>query len=160
MNRTLVSSVAVAVALSGCAASGPAQQELEARAQKKQEALEDILNTPLTAEAYGGQGERCLSTHAYRTVEVLDDQHVLFKGSGDKLWLNKLRSRCLGLRPNETLRFQLRNNRVCELDNFQSFDSFMHAAHFSGNCTLGEFQPVTPEQVEAIEVAFREAKNS
>jgi len=160
MNRTLVSCVVVAAVLSGCAGSGPTQQELEAQAQQKQEALEDILNTPLTAEAYGGEGERCLSTHAYRSVEVLDDQHVLFRGSGDKLWLNKLRSRCVGLRPNETLRFELRNNRVCELDNFQSFDSFMHAARFSGNCTLGPFQPVTPEQAEAIQVAFQEAKGS
>jgi len=160
MYRTLVSGVVVVVALTGCAASGPGEQELEAQAQHKQEALEDILNTPLTAEDYGGKGERCLSTHAYRSVDILDDQHMLFRGSGGKLWLNRLRHRCLGLRPNDILRFELRSNRVCELDTFQSYDSFGLASRFSGNCTLGAFQPVTPEQAEAIQIAFQEAKKS
>ena len=77
-----------------------------------------------------------------------------------RLWLNRLRQRCVGLRPDEILRFDLRNNRVCDLDNFQSMDDFTHAGSISGNCILGSFMPVTPEQAEAIEVAFREARGS
>lgn len=152
--------VAAGMTLAGCAASGPSEEERAARELAKQEALADILSTPLDSADYGGEGERCLSTYAYRSVDVLDDQHVLFKGSGDKMWLNKLRQRCLGLRPDETLRFEIRNNRVCDLDSFQSVHTFLYSAQTSGNCTLGKFTPVTPEQVEAIELAFKESRSS
>lgn len=160
-NRLSAGWVLLAALLGGCASGGPEAEErraeAEARDQAKQEALEDILNTPLSSEAYTGEEERCLSTFTYRSVEVLDDQHVLFKGSGDQMWLNKLRSRCVGLRPDETLRFEIRNNRVCDLDSFQSLDRFGFL-RASATCTLGKFTPVTPEQVEAIEVAFKESR--
>ncbi len=152
----------LAAFLAGCAAGGPEAEERRAQAaaadQAKQEALQDILNTPLSSEAYTGDEERCLSSFAYRSIDVLDDQHVLFRGSGDKMWLNKLRQRCIGLRKDETLRFELRNNRVCDLDNFQALDSFGLGGQISGNCVLGKFTPVTPEQVEAIELAFKESR--
>ncbi|MEQ8857211.1 MAG: DUF6491 family protein [Pseudomonadales bacterium] len=152
--------VGISLGLVGCAASGPAAEERQAQAQARQEALQDILSTPLSAADYTGDQERCLSSYAYRSVDVLDDQHVVFKGSGERLWLNKLRTRCIGLRPDEILQFEMRNNRVCDLDNFQAMDSFMYTARTSGTCTLGKFMPVSPEQMEAIELAFKESRDS
>lgn len=155
-----VAVLSLVAVVAGCAGAGPTAAEREAAEAAKAEALEDILNTPLAAEAYGGEGDRCLSTHDYRSVEVLDDSHVLFKGRGGRLWLNTLRQRCIGLRRNDILQFELRDNRVCELDSFRSLDDLMHSVRISGTCILGEFTPVTPEQAEAIEVAFREARES
>ena len=118
--------------------------------------IADILSQPLAAEEYAVE-ERCLSTRYYDHVDVLDDQHVLFKGSGDKLWLNKLRNRCVGLRRNDVLQFRMRDSRVCDLDTFEAVSSFMWGIR-SGTCSLGTFTPVTPEQVEAIEVAVKESR--
>lgn len=135
--------------VAGCAGA-PTQEE----AEEHRQAVEDILSGPMASEEYG-EAQRCLPTYSYRSVEILDDRHVLFEGSGDKAWLNTLRNRCVGLRPNATLEFELRNNRVCELDTFQAVDNFfMFWQQSSGTCVLGDFQPVSQEQVEALEAAF------
>lgn len=152
MKRTLCLGALVCVV--GCAAQSPEQQ---AREEAKQETIADILSQPLTTEDYATE-KRCLSTRIYDQVDVLDDQHVVFRGRGDELWLNTLRSRCVGLRPNDVLQFRLRDNRLCELDNFEGVSSFMWGMR-SGICTLGSFSPVTQDQVDAIEAAVKESRN-
>lgn len=144
------------LAVAGCGANQPTPEQ-EARQAEKHEAIDQILSEPLAAEEYGSQ-ERCLSTHLYRGVEVIDDEHVLFRGSNGKYWINTLRNRCLGLRRNDTLRFELRENRVCDLDNFESVDLSGFVMRASGTCTLGTFSEVTAEQVESIKAAVAEAR--
>jgi hypothetical protein len=149
--------LAAAVLLAGCAASEAEQQEQRAREAAKQESIQDILNQPLADADYTDE-ERCLSTYAYRSVEVLDDQHVLFKGSGGRMWLNTLRQRCVALRSDDALRFDLRDSRVCDMDSFQSVDFAGYGSRTSANCTLGKFSAVTAEQVEAIRLAVTESR--
>lgn len=144
----------VAMAVAGCAGSATPEQRA-ATEQAQQEAIADILSTPLSAEEYGAEA-RCLSAHAYRSVDVLDDRHVLFKGSGDKLWINELRQRCIGLRADDVLQMELRANRLCDLDTFQGIDSFSYW-RTSGTCTLGTFTQVTPDQVDAIKLAMEKS---
>lgn len=141
--------------LAGCAGAGTSPEQ-EARETAKQETIQDILSQPLAAEEYAEQ-QRCLSSLDYDQVDVLDQEHVLFRGRGDKLWLNKLRKRCVGLDRNDVLRFRMRSNRVCDLDTFEGLSSFMWGIT-SGSCSLGTFTPVTPEQVEALEHAVKEAR--
>ncbi|MEQ8994475.1 MAG: DUF6491 family protein [Pseudomonadales bacterium] len=147
------------LALSACA-SAPEREASEAQAAAREEAIQDILTTPLAAEDYV-ESERCLSTYTYRSVDVLDDRNVLFKGPGDRAWINQLRHRCIGLRRNDTLQFELRDNRLCELDSFESVDTLFRVwSRTSATCTLGKFQPVTPEQVEALRAAVREDRRN
>lgn len=148
--------LALSLAVTGCASSEPSADQ-QAREEKKQETIDKILSEPLAADEYAAE-ERCLSTYTYRNVEVIDDEHVLFHGSGDKIWLNKLRNRCLGLRRNDTLSFELRDNRVCDLDTFEAVDLTGFVSRSSGTCTLGTFTAVTPEQVESIKAAVEEAR--
>jgi hypothetical protein len=149
----------VIVLLAGCA-SRPADEQEPSVAEATREAIQDILTTPLDADEYA-ETVRCLSTHAYRSVEVLDNQNVLFKGPGDRAWLNQLRHPCVGLRPRDTLQFRLRDNRVCDMDTFEAVDTFLRVwSRTSAMCSLGQFQPVTPEQVEAIRAAVKEARES
>jgi hypothetical protein len=147
------------LALTACM-SAPEREASEAQAAAREEAIQDILTTPLAAEDYV-ESERCLSTYAYRSVEVLDDRNVLFKGPGDRAWINQLRHRCIGLRRNDALQFELRDNRLCELDSFESVDTLFRVwSRTSATCTLGKFQPVTPEQVEALRAAVREDRKN
>lgn len=148
--------VSVLAGLVGCAGAGPSPEQ-QASEAAKHEAIEDILNKPLSAEEYA-QKERCLSARAYHRVDVLDDGHLVFKGMGDKVWLNQLRNRCVGLRRNDILQFDMREPRLCDLDTFQSISPFMGGIS-SSVCALGKFTPVTPEQVKAIELAVKEARD-
>lgn len=149
--------LAIVLLLAGCAAAEAEREEQQAQEAAKKETIQDILSQPLADEDYS-EDERCLSTYTYRSVDVLDDQHVLFKGSGDRLWLNTLRQRCVGLRSQDSLRFELRDHRLCDMDRFQSVDTFGFMSRTSATCTLGKFMPVTAEQVEAIEAAVRESR--
>ncbi|MDZ7668794.1 MAG: DUF6491 family protein [Gammaproteobacteria bacterium] len=141
----------------GCASVEATQEERQAREAAKKESIQDILSQPLANEDYSEE-ERCLSTYSYRSVDVLDDQHVLFKGTGGRLWLNTLRQRCVGLRAQDTLSFELRDNRLCDMDRFESVDTFAYMTRTSATCTLGKFSPVTAEQVQAIEAAVKESR--
>ena len=156
----MTSSLIVLMWLAGCAGSAPSPEQRQALEQAKEEAIEDILNTPLAAEDYNTEDSRCLSSHEYRSVDVLDDQHVVFRGSGERLWMNQLRTRCVGLRQDEVLRFEMRSNRVCDMDTFQSLDQGLGFIRASGTCTLGTFTPITPEQLEAIELAVKESRKA
>jgi hypothetical protein len=152
--------VTVLVLAGGVAVSAEeAEAPVEAAdTRTRAEAIDEILSQPLDESEYV-EAVRCLSPHAYRNVRVLDDQHVLFEGSGERAWLNRLRNRCIGLRPNATLRFRMRDSRLCELDTFEAVDTMLRGMdRVSATCSLGRFTPVTPEQVEAIRGAVDEGR--
>ena len=139
-----------AVALSGCA-SDPAEEA--ARQQQVSEQIDTILTQPLGEEDYGG-GERCISTSLYDSVKVLDTRHVLFKGRGDRLWVNTLRNTCVGLRKRDVLQFDIRGSQICNLDTFTAVTNNFGWQRTSATCSLGDFSPVTAEQVAMIEAAL------
>lgn len=157
MTRTLSIGVLAALVgiLAGCASTGPTPEE-QAREAARKETIEDILSKPLAADEYAEE-QRCLSSYAYRNVDVIDEEHVVFRGNGDKLWINKLRQRCIGLRDNDILSFEMRGPRVCDLDTFEAISPSLYSIP-GAKCSLGKFQPVTPEQVEAIELAVEESR--
>lgn len=157
--RPLCAVLLAAATLGGCASSAPSAED-EAGTQEK---LKDILSQPLDAEEYGTP-QRCLSSFAYRDFDPIGDRYLLFEGRGDKLWLNELRGRCPGLRRSDALAFEMRGNRICDLDRFKIADWFLWSRYrrwpwdwLDGvPCTLGSFQPVTPEQVEALRAALQD----
>jgi hypothetical protein len=143
--------------LGGCAAT---EQQAEQQAARD-ETLDEILSEPLDADAYG-TSERCVSSFAARDFQALGERHLVFEGPGDQLWLNELRGRCPGLRHAHALAFDSRGSQICELDRFKITDVFQWSRFrrwpwdwMDGiPCTLGEFQPVSPEQVEAVRAAL------
>lgn len=149
--------VTVMLALGGCAAT---EQQAEQQAARE-ETLEQILSQPLDAEEYGTP-RRCVSSFVSRDFQPLGEQHLLFEGRGDQLWLNELRGRCPGLRHAQALAFDSRGSQICELDRFKVADVFQWSRFqrwpwdwMDGiPCTLGKFQPVSPEQVEALRAAL------
>ena len=153
----LMSSLLGVLLLAGCATTPP--QTAEARQQAEEE-IDTILNQPLNEEEYG-KSVRCLPTLSYNSVEILDDQRLVFKGVGNRWWLNQLRNRCPGLRPRDTLRFDLTSSRLCEMDQVTAIDRFFYFwERTSATCMLGKFEPVTEDQVAAIKAALARAKES
>ena len=145
-----------ALLAAGCA-SAPRQPEAA-----QAEALEDILSQPLDAEEYG-KPRRCISQYAYRDFEPLGERFVVFEGPGNRLWLNELRGRCPGLDRASSLAFRSRGFQLCELDQFKVTDVFAWERYqrwpwrwMDGiPCTLGKFQPISTEQVEAQRATLR-----
>jgi len=123
-----------------------------------------LLTEPLPDAEYV-DARNCVSAMAVETTEVLDDSHILFIGRGDRVWINQLKHRCIGLEPNHVLAFDLTNARFCRLDRFRALDSFGtrvgagvgRLSPLAGNgpiCVLERFEPVSPIHARVIRQAL------
>ena len=124
------------------------------------ETVQQILETPLPEEAYAAP-ERCLMLHEYDNVRVLTEELVVFVGRRGRYWLNQLHNRCVGLRPDLTLKMTLHNAQVCDLDTFRGLDTTgLSPLMGSGNCMFGRFEPISKEQLNLLESALRMRRSS
>ncbi|MDH5456845.1 MAG: DUF6491 family protein [Gammaproteobacteria bacterium] len=148
-----------AVLCVGCAVS----PEAENRRAAVEADIADILSMQLDP-AELGEPKRCLSDSDYRNFRALDDRRILFEGRRGKLWINTLRTRCPDLRYGDILVVRtFSGRRLCDADSFEVADWFDWPWYrrwpwrWGGSwgvgmhCTLGQFQPVTEAQVQAIE---------
>lgn len=113
---------------------------------------EEVLANPLEDDAYA-DAVRCLSSMRYRRVEIVGNVALAFHGRGDEAWLNILPRRCPGLREGMILSIEQRSLRVCARDRFKGLPRT--AIELSTPfCTLGQFQRVTPERLDAMRDAL------
>ena len=74
------------------------------------------------------------------------------------MWVNTLRSRCVGLQPDDTLIVRKHGGtRICEYDKFQVADYFARGPLDPAtgiDCVFGEFRPITEQQLEEIEAVL------
>ncbi len=144
---TFVMFTAMAVVAAGCAG--------KAENKGPPPSVEAILASSLTESDYG-KPERCLKVSDYQKIRVLDRQHLLFEGRGDKVWLNKLRTECPGLRKNAILRLDILTSRVCNLDTVTSIEvRRYYVDRLSATCSLGPFMQIPREQAEFLKKEIR-----
>lgn len=117
-----------------------------------------ILDNTLPETAYGAK-PRCLTRGAYRSVEVIDQGHLLFWGSGGRVWLNQLRPPCVGLAKDQILKFQMNGPSLCELDRFEGFDRYQPAG-IVAICGLQRFEVITQEQAKQLQDMLRRRAHS
>lgn len=141
----LAVALAAAALLAGCASVPAVPDEQTLR-------LNALLDEISRGYAVTSQ---CLSTSLYRNVEIIDDQHLLFRGSRDRAWMNELRSPCTGLRRNDTLLFELHGSRACKADRVSVIETFMGFRRTGPSCALGEFKPIPPGYVDRIDALLR-----
>ena len=159
-----ISMAAIILLLCASCATSP---ESESRRQAVEADIKAILSEPLNVAEFG-ENRRCLGGGDYRNFRVLDDWHLVFEGRDGKLWINTLRARCPDLRNGAIIRVKsTAMTRICEMDSFHASDWFewpwyrrypwrWGTSWGTGMaCTLGEFQPVTKEQVDEIEALLR-----
>jgi len=117
-----------------------------------------IIDNTLPETAYSAK-QRCLGRGAYRSVEVIDQGHLLFWGSGGRVWLNQLRPPCIGLAPDQVLKFQMTGPSLCELDRFEGYDRYASAG-IVAICGLQRFEEVTQEQAKQLHDMLRRRAHS
>ena len=148
MNRSTATGFLIAALLAGCATQPEtAQQEQE---EEQPLTVEEILAQAPKPEDYSDP-VTCLNRFAYQDVDVINKELLLFYGRRDKVWLNRLRNPCIGLRREDTLAFDMRDNRLCDLDTFSGVDTFGGPLErTSARCSLGKFEPVSLEQAQLL----------
>lgn len=146
-------------AADGSGADGNADSPKKRRASRQQldARLDALLAQTLPADEYR-KTRSCLSRTAYRNVEVLNEEYVLFS-KGEEHWINKLRRRCPSLRFNDLPVFvQKGSSSLCESDPFYPTNSMdlnmtlsgSRAMGSQGICYLGDFEQISAEQAALI----------
>ena len=114
---------------------------------------EEVLANPLDDAAYTNN-RRCLSVGRYRQVDILNNQTLVFRGRGNRAWVNLLPRRCVGLRRDMILAIERRGPRICSRDQFRAMPR-IGATVGTAFCSLGVFHPVHADNLGAIEGALR-----
>ena len=153
---------AATLLLTSACATAP---ETEARRQGVRADIDEILRLSANSEE-SEEPLRCLSNAQFRNFRALDENHLLFEGSADRLWVNTLRMPCPDLKWGEILVVRpFLGSRICDSDRFSVQDWFdwpwyRRAPWRWGSwgtgmqCTLGTFQPVTSDQVAEIDAVL------
>ena len=115
--------------------------------------VDAILAQAMDEDAYG-EARQCLSTTQYSEVRVVDDRRLMFRRS-DRAWLNQMPTACPGLRIGDVLLFEMHGNRLCAMDAVTVVDRFLFWRRTGPRCTLGSFEPITPDRADAIEAIVR-----
>ncbi len=150
MNRKIAPSF-LAIGLIGACATQPETAGETAEQEEPPLTVEEILASAPQPEDYS-EPETCLSRYAYENVEVINRELLVFHGRRGKVWLNRLRNACIGLRRDDTLAFEMRDSRLCDMDTFSSVDAFGGPLErTSARCSLGKFEPISVEQAQLLE---------
>jgi len=95
--------------------------------------------------------ERCLSGAEYDSVDVISDSRLLFRGIGDKVWVNELKTRCPGLETYDALQLEKQSTSFTnELDTVRGMDRQFFSWFEGPFCTLGKFHGVEKKATEVI----------
>ena len=85
-------------------------------------------------------GERCINLTQIKSVEVLDNQRILFRMQAGKQFINVLPHRCSGLRKNQPFMYRTSLSQLCDLDIITVLDTGGFGLRPLGSCGLGRFK--------------------
>lgn len=95
--------------------------------------------------------DRCVSVGGIDRTEVLDDQNILFRMRGGRVYRNFLPRRCPGLARN-AFSYRARGSQLCSVDVITVLENVGIGARQGATCSLGGFYPVTAAEVDAIKL--------
>lgn len=98
-----------------------------------------------------GAPQRCIDRREVRGIEAVGNHTLLFLLRDGSAWRNRLRRACVGLRRNSIFSYETQTGRLCANDIVYTLTDFVGELRRDGNCGLGEFDFLTPDQVEAIQ---------
>ncbi|MEM7282534.1 MAG: hypothetical protein AAF438_13000 [Pseudomonadota bacterium] len=108
--------------------------------------------------------KRCITNLRWEQAEIINEQHILFRVSRKKYFVNYLDRRCSALKPGRKLLFQNRGSRTCRRDTVSVLEtgSFGRTQVLSrgqfvtvpgnelGTCVLGYFNEVNEAGVAIL----------
>ena len=103
----------------------------------------------------------CVYARDVQQFEILNDRILLLIGRLDRRWVNRLNTRCAGLRKNMVLNISRFGSQICANDRITA--TSRGAVLGEGpvaHCRLGKFEAVSPEQVAALRQSLTEADQS
>jgi len=94
-----------------------------------------------------GESERCINARSIRGADVIDDNYVLFRVQGRRLYLNALPKSCKGLSRDRRFSYETYTRSLCEQDTIRVLREAGGGIYDGRACKLGRFQPITEEDL-------------
>jgi hypothetical protein len=104
--------------------------------------------------AFDRTPQDCISASSIDETDVIDDQNIVFRMRGNRVYRNHLPRKCPGLERENRFAYEIRGSRLCSIDTITVLEQFGVGLQRGFTCRLGEFVPLSPAEVEDLE--FRE----
>lgn len=104
--------------------------------------------------AFDRTPQDCLLVSRIDETEALDDQNILFRLRGNRVYRNTLPRKCPGLLRENRISYSTSTARLCNIDTITVLEEYGVGLRPGFTCRLGEFVPLSPAEVEDLE--FRE----
>jgi Family of unknown function (DUF6491) len=103
-----------------------------------------------SADAFDRTPEDCVSTPNIDRTHAVDDRTILFFMRGKKVYRNYLPRKCPNLERQNRIMYKTHGARLCDVDTITVLEQWGARLTPGFTCPLGEFHPITPEEVEDL----------
>jgi hypothetical protein len=104
----------------------------------------------------GERDEACVYARDIKQFEILSNEVLLLHGKFDKYWINRLSSRCAGLRKNMIVHIDRYGSQMCANDRFSAQSRGPFNDGPTTSCRFGAFEAVAAEQVVAFKKSLQQ----
>jgi hypothetical protein len=104
-------------------------------------------STAADEEEGAGDSERCINARSIRGADVIDDNYVLFRVQGRRLYLNALPKSCKGLSRDRRFSYETYTRSLCERDTIRVLKEASDGVYEGRACKLGRFQQITEDEL-------------
>jgi hypothetical protein len=118
-------------------------------------ALPLLLGTSAAVAQEEGAFDRtpkdCIQVNSIDQTEAVDDQNILFHMRGKTVYRNHLPQRCPSLKREDRIAYKVYSGRLCSTDTITVLELFGGVLQPGFTCGLGDFVPLSPEEIEDFE---------
>jgi hypothetical protein len=156
-----------AAAAASCASWGAVgQQDEDAAPQEAAQpgaveagAVEEGAAEQAAAAVFDRTPQKCIVVQQIDQTEAIDDQNLIFYMRGSRVYRSHLPRKCPNLERENRIGYETRGGRLCTTDLITVLEQFGTTLHRGFTCRLGEFVPLSPEEVEDIDFRKRERRS-
>ena len=94
----------------------------------------------------------CIIVSSIDDTDALDDQNIIFRMRGNRVYRNHLPRRCPGLERENRIAYQTRGGRLCNIDTITVLEDVGVGLRNGFTCRLGEFVPMSPDEIEEFDL--------
>ena len=109
--------------------------------------------------AFDRTPQDCILVSSIDETDAVDDQNLIFHMRGNKVFRNTLPRKCPGLERENRIAYEARNSRLCSIDTITVLEQRFGVGLQGGfTCRLGEFVPLSPAEVEDLDLQEQEGR--
>jgi hypothetical protein len=101
--------------------------------------------------AFARTPQDCVVVSNIDQTDAIDDQNLIFRMRGKRVYRNHLPRKCPGLARENRIAFETRVGRLCSIDTITVLERLGVGFTPGFTCRLGEFIPLSPEEIEDLE---------